>query len=102
MMHAATRPAARAARAARQMSATGLSGKRNRGDAAATRMVRRTRRFVLSPRTICVRAPYTQATANVWIDKNTRVICQGFTGKTGSFHSEQARRRRGTIGDAVF
>ena len=28
--------------------------------------------------------------AQVWVDANTRVICQGFTGKTGSFHSEQA------------
>ena len=27
---------------------------------------------------------------SVLVDKNTRVICQGFTGKNGTFHSEQA------------
>ncbi len=27
---------------------------------------------------------------SIWVDENTRVICQGFTGKQGSFHSEQA------------
>src|SRR3954463_11994432 len=27
---------------------------------------------------------------SVLIDSNTRVICQGFTGKNGTFHSEQA------------
>jgi succinyl-CoA synthetase alpha subunit len=26
----------------------------------------------------------------ILVDKNTKVICQGFTGKNGSFHSEQA------------
>ena len=27
---------------------------------------------------------------SVLIDKNTKVICQGFTGKHGEFHSKQA------------
>src|SRR5688572_30505894 len=27
---------------------------------------------------------------SILVDKNTRVICQGFTGRNGTFHSEQA------------
>ena len=27
---------------------------------------------------------------SILVDKNTKVICQGFTGARGTFHSEQA------------
>ena len=27
---------------------------------------------------------------SILVDKNTKVICQGFTGSQGTFHSEQA------------
>src|ERR1700692_2793036 len=30
------------------------------------------------------------STMSILIDKNTKVICQGFTGKNGTFHSEAA------------
>jgi len=29
-------------------------------------------------------------TANVWVNKDTKVVCQGITGKTATFHTEQA------------
>merc|ERR1719323_2103437 len=30
------------------------------------------------------------STAAVWVDKNTKAICQGMTGRQGTFHTEQA------------
>merc|ERR1719356_790841 len=30
------------------------------------------------------------STAAVWVDKNTKVICQGMTGRQGTFHTKQA------------
>lgn len=42
---------------------------------------------LLQSRRCFATAPPTPA---VFIDKNTRVICQGITGKNGTFHTEQA------------
>eukprot|EP00483_Globobulimina_turgida_P008979 UN08997 len=36
------------------------------------------------------------STAKVWVNKETTIICQGFTGKHGTFHSENALNYYGT------
>lgn len=33
----------------------------------------------------------------MFVDKNTKVICQGLTGKNGSFHTEQVRQFWGQL-----
>ena len=42
-----------------------------------------------------------QAQPAVFLDKNTKVICQGMTGKNGTFHTEQVTMATCLVADHV-
>merc|ERR1719504_438042 len=46
--------------------------------------------FSTAPIRQLARAARHSSTAKVWVDKNTKVLCQGMTGRQGTFHTTQA------------
>ncbi|KAJ3096440.1 Succinate--CoA ligase [ADP/GDP-forming] subunit alpha, mitochondrial [Phlyctochytrium planicorne] len=53
-------------------------------------MFRHAKALIQPARGYSTAAGYESTALNMLINKNTRVICQGFTGKQGTFHSKQA------------
>lgn len=56
---------------------------------------RLTKTFKNSPNKLFHSIRYS-STAKVWVNKDTTLICQGFTGKHGTFHSQNALNYHGT------
>ncbi|KAJ3019501.1 Succinate--CoA ligase [ADP/GDP-forming] subunit alpha, mitochondrial [Thoreauomyces humboldtii] len=67
-----------------------LAGMRACGIAARTLGAQQRNAFARAYTVKAGDSPYDQTVMNMLINKNTRVLTQGFTGKQGTFHSKQA------------